>query len=125
MGMALPKPKFDEQIRAGRMQAEKVLPPEYVRALELQRRRAAVPRELSLWGFVRRWTAMPVVLRRVLAAVIVLSFIGSFAAVAHIQSELAKGKLEQARYTMVSQQDNLDELSSLSKSKPNFRLGDI
>ena len=97
MGMALPNPSFDEQFRTSTLQAEKALPPEYIRTLE--RNRSPILPRLHLWGLSGRWVSLPMFLRRILAAVMVLTFMGAFTATAHIQARAAMAELERTSYS--------------------------
>ena len=113
MGMALPDLRFDEQYGTGNLQAEKTLPSVY--SPPLQRRRETGGRtKLHLWGLAGRWMMLPVYVRRILAAALVVGVLGSFSAAAKIQSVSAKDKFEKVYYSQSCLQDRLDEINSIS-----------
>ncbi len=114
MGMALPNPDYDGQFNTRRMQAERVLPREYSRVFE-RPGTIELPR-FHFWGLSGRWRALPVALRRLLSATLILTFLGAFAASAHIQSESVKGQLERTRFTASRIQDDLEEAYTFEKS---------
>jgi len=90
----------------------------YVGAFEIRRRPAELPR-LHLWGLVGRWISLPLSVRRVLSATLVLACVGSFYAVANIQLESAKEKIEIARSSQALLEDKLTELKTYSQAGVN------
>ena len=114
MGMALPNPKYDEQQRARSLQAEKALPREYIQTLE-KFRCPAMPR-LHLWGLMVRWTSLPITLRHILAAVMLLCFLGAFTATAHIKANAAVAQLQRVGYSNARFEDNLAEFNSFNQT---------
>jgi hypothetical protein len=113
MGMALPKRNYDEQFGTRTLQVEKALPPGYARTLELAQRKAAQSR-WRLWGLGSRWMALPLFVRWVLLSCFLLMVLGGVCATANLQSEFAKTKFEEARFSYSGLQDMSDEINSIA-----------
>jgi hypothetical protein len=115
MGMALPKLDGGNRFGVTNIRAEKASASMSIGAYEIIRRPAEIPR-LHLWGLVGRWISLPTSVRRVLSAALVLACVGSFYAVANIQLESAKEKIEMARSSQVILEDKLTELKPYTQA---------
>ena len=115
MGMALPKLEGRNQFGFKNIRAGKDTASIYVGAYEIRSKPVELPR-LNLWGLVGRWISLPMGVRRVLSAALVLACVGSVYAVANIQLESAKEKIEMARSSQAMLEDKLTELNSYSRA---------
>ena len=118
MGMALRKLEGRNQLGVRNIRAQRETASMYVGAFEIRPRTAELP-PLDLWGLMGRWISLPRSVRKALSAVLVLAFIGAFYAVANIQLEAAKEKIEMARSSQSQLEDKLAEIKSFSNSGVN------